>query len=703
MNDTTTTPAGKVESNVDANWWSRLSWPLGALALLCAGATVTLIILNRSAIHSADQVKPIQLVVPIGYGIIGGFLASRRPRNPIGWIFLGIAILGGVQGVSEQYVFRSVHFHHLGLAAWAAWSDDWMRWLIFPGGLLVFFFLLFPDGHYQSRRWRWLGRVTAALMAIGAVLFMDEKTIQLAGMPAIRSPLGAAAIVDMNSPLGLIWFVAVATLLASMVGMIMRSRRSTGELREQLRWLAYATTLTFGGLVLVVTLSSSIFPNISPVWMQAYLVLGFGVAIPASCAIAILRHGLYEIDVVINKTVVYGLLAAFFTAVYVLIVVGLGTAVGSTNNPFLTLLAAALIALAFNPVRDRAKHLADRLVYGERATPYEVLSGFSEQMAGTYALEDILPRMARVLSEGTGGVAVIWLRVGDVLRSVARWPIDDGPSSEIGVSAEDLPAFPGVSQAVPVLHQGDLLGAITLIKPPNDPLRPTEAKLIADVASQAGLVLRNVRLIQELRASRQRLVEAQDLERRKIERNIHDGAQQQLVALAVKANLVEQLMKRDPERALSLVGQVKAELGDALNDLRDLARGIYPPLLADKGLAVALDAQARKSSVAVTVESDGLGRHRQDIEAAIYFCCLEALQNIAKYAEATAATVRLSDDSGNLTFEVTDDGRGFDPLSTGYGTGLQGMADRLDALGGSLEVRSAPGRGTTVFGRVDAT
>jgi signal transduction histidine kinase len=401
---------------------------------------------------------------------------------------------------------------------------------------------------------------------------------------------------------------------------------------------------------------------------------------------------------------------AFISVVYIALVVGIGSTVGSAHNPFLTLVAAAVIAIAFNPVRERARRLADHLVYGERATPYEVLSEFSESMAGTYALDEILPRMARVLAEGSGSRAAIWLRVGDVLRSASIWPTGSeavDPPAELSVSDQTLPAFPEVSKAAPVLHHGELLGAITVTKPPNDPLRSAEAKLIEDLAAQAGLVLRNARLnaelmarLEELRASRQRLVKAQDEERRRIERNIHDGAQQQLVALAVKANLAQSIAKRDPEKVEQMLGQLKDEATDALENLRDLARGIYPPLLADKGLTAALGSQAGKSAVPVSLESGGIERYPEEIEAAVYFCCLEALQNIAKYADASTVMIRLSDGSGTLAFEVTDNGRGFDPASTGYGTGVQGMADRLDALGGSLEVRSTPGQGTTVVGRI---
>jgi len=213
-------------------------------------------------------------------------------------------------------------------------------------------------------------------------------------------------------------------------------------------------------------------------------------------------------------------------------------------------------------------------------------------------------------------------------------------------------------------------------------------------------VLRNVRLIEDLRASRKRLVAAQDEERRRIERNIHDGAQQQLVALSVKLRLAHGVAPKDPARADALLQELETQTQSALEDLRDLARGIYPPLLADEGLVAAIQAQARKSPVPVAVEADGIGRYTQEIESAVYFSCLEALQNVTKYAEASRASVRLHHGGSELRFAVEDDGRGFSPDETSYGTGLQGIADRIDALGGTLEVRSAPGEGTEVAGQI---
>jgi signal transduction histidine kinase len=261
--------------------------------------------------------------------------------------------------------------------------------------------------------------------------------------------------------------------------------------------------------------------------------------------------------------------------------------------------------------------------------------------------------------------------------------------------------------AIEVRHQGELLGALTVTKRAGESLTPVEEKLLADLAAQAGLVLKNVGLsaelmarLEDLRASRQRLVAAQDEERRRLERNLHDGAQQNLVALKVKLGLAEMFAEKDAARAKVTLNELKADADEALATLRDLARGIYPPLLADQGLAAALEAQARKAPIPVAVTAEGVGRYPEDVEAALYFCCLEALQNTAKYAHATTATVRLSASDEELRVIVEDDGRGFDSGSTRKGSGLQNMEDRLDALGGTVEVASTPASGTTITARV---
>jgi signal transduction histidine kinase len=327
-------------------------------------------------------------------------------------------------------------------------------------------------------------------------------------------------------------------------------------------------------------------------------------------------------------------------------------------------------------------------------------SGWIFTIVGAAIGPDVLPRMAQILAEGVGADgARVWLRVGGTLRPDAAWPPRAAKAGAIAIRGDDLPQIPG-EDAVAVRHQGEILGALSVQMPASDPMTPAKERLVRDLAEQAGLVLRNVRLIEDLRASRQRLVAAQDEERRKLERNIHDGAQQQLVALAVKLRLTEGLVDKDPAKVAEMLGQLQSEAGAALEDLGDLARGIYPPLLADQGLTAALTAQARKAAIPVAVEADGVGRLPQDVEAAIYFSCLEALQNVAKYAEASGATVTLYEADGLFTFSVTDDGLGFDPNATGYGTGLQGIADRLAALDGVIDIVSSSGTGTSLRGRI---
>jgi signal transduction histidine kinase len=293
------------------------------------------------------------------------------------------------------------------------------------------------------------------------------------------------------------------------------------------------------------------------------------------------------------------------------------------------------------------------------------------------------------------------------LRPAATYPDGTGGHQSLSMSNGSLPAVSDATRLVEVRHQGELLGALSVNKRRGEALTPIEQKLVDDLAHQAGLVLKNVGLsadlqarLDELRASRQRLVHAQDMERRRLERNLHDGAQQHLVALKVKLGLAEMLVSRDPAKAAVTLEQLKCDADDALETLRDLARGIYPPLLADKGLVVALESQARKATVPVHVNADGVDRYAQDVEATVYFCVLEALQNVQKYATASEVQVRVSASNNMLTFEVADDGTGFDAERTKTGAGLTNMRDRLEALGGSVLVTSEVGAGTRIRGEV---
>ncbi|HXO67293.1 MAG TPA: GAF domain-containing sensor histidine kinase [Candidatus Dormibacteraeota bacterium] len=653
--------------------------------------------------------------VNLATAIAGGLVISRQPKNAIGWMlaFSGLANL--VAGQAQDYsVYANIVQHSTAPGGrFSAWLGSWI-WQ--PGITLMvtFVLLLFPDGRLPTQRWRpvaWLSAATVAVSAVG---------LAVGSIPRSNFAVDSSGVITDSTRLadtqGLSIFAFIMGL-ACLAGLLVRFRRSRGQERQQLKWFAFGGVVFAFGLVLAVTTVLGPGHSQTPDW--AAKVQEFtAVAVPVAIAIAVLKYRLYDIDLVISRTLVYGSLAAFITAVYVGIVVGVGTLVGSRGQPnlVLSIVATAIVAVAFQPVRERLQRIANRLVYGKRATPYEVLSQFSERVAETYAADEALPRMARVLAEGTGAErAMVWLRSGAVLSAAAAWPplpsVNGGSpltlDHTVVVAGQDLPTIDGADRAVAVRHQGELLGALSVTKRAGEPLTPIEDKLLDDLAHQAGLVLKNVGLtaellarLEDLRASRKRLVAAQDEERRRLERNLHDGAQQNLVALKVKLGLAEMFAEKDPARAKATLNEIKADADEALDTLRDLARGIYPPLLADRGLAAALEAQGRKAPIPVEVRADGVQRYPEDVEAALYFCCLEALQNIAKYAHATTATVRLSASDRELIVMVEDNGGGFDIRSTTKGSGLQNMEDRLDALGGTIDVASEPGSGTRITARI---
>ena len=489
------------------------------------------------------------------FATVGALVASRRPGNPIGWLL-------GVTGLCYAVATASLF---IALQPWGERIATWMGSWIWALGLalpVVFVPLLFPDGHLASRRWRpvaWLAGVGIAAFVIGSAF---APGVLPESEPATVNPIGFGgaighAVFGTMRPVGLaIFLLMVPFALASL---IFRYRRAGGTEREQLRWLIFAGVIVGLGILSNGSIGRLVSdPKLATDISNAVVSLA-AAALPIAIGIAILKYRLYDIDVVLNKTVVYGALAAFITLVYVAIVVGIGSLVGQAASPTSRSrsLATALVAIAFQPVRERVQRFANRLVYGQRATPYEVLSEFSERLGGAYAIEDLVPRMARILAEGTGAQRTdVWLVVGDQLRVDASWPEDAAPLDPLG-----LDPFP--EDLIPVRHQGELLGALSLEKRPGESLSATEQKLVEDLAGQAGLVLRNVRLTEELlarladlRASRQRLVAAQDEERRKLERNIHDGAQQQLVALTVKARLAQQLIGRDPAKTTDMLEQI---------------------------------------------------------------------------------------------------------------------------------------------------
>jgi len=653
--------------------------------------------------------------VALVWGITGSLIVSRQPRNSAGWILCIAAGAVAMNSFAFAYTIYAVRISGSTLP-----GQDPVALLgeySFAVAILIpLLILLFPDGRPPSPRWRWATRILLAGFAIAVVSYAltpgPLNNFVEAGI-LYANPFGVAAFADgraLNALIGVGVLLILGASLATVVAVWQRFRRARGEERQQMRWLVAMATSAGAGLLLILLLTpifliASIDPDEGGAGDAAFgtlfalTSLAIFVGIPAAYLIAIFKHGLWDLDVVIKKALV-----AF---VLTLLLVGVGlAAIGIFGQPAvwggnrLGVTIGVIAGLLIWPLVRIARRVARRLVFGRRAAPYEVLSEFAERVGETYSSEDVLPRMAQILAEGTGATgARVWLKIGGELRAEAVWPGNLEGREPLPVTREELPRIDGES-AFEVRDRGELLGALSVAMPASDPMNPSKERLAGDLAAQAGLVLRNVKLIEELRASRQRLVAEQDEERRKLERDIHDGAQQQLVALGIKMRLLGTFVDGDPEKARALVEQLQTETIETLENLRDLARGIYPPLLADQGLPAALEAQSRKIAIPVSVQPDGVGRYPQEVEATVYFCVLEALQNVSKYAEARTVTVGLREGDGQLVFEVHDDGQGFDPARTNHGTGLRGMADRIEAIGGTLEVDSAPGSGTTITGRI---
>ena len=688
-------------------------WATGALAAAITtvfGLDVVLGLTMPASVPS-DFFTPLAAYAPIlpftALGIVAVVVVHAQPRNLVSWLLAGIVLAFPATNLGGYYVEHWLY------------KPDLPSWPLVPLGLssalltgltalpVELLPYYFPDGRLVSRRWRPAVWLTLAATLFGVVGLLDPHVIG-DGHRFVHNPIGVTGISGLLGANGavslLAWFGLGFVGLGSLV---VRYRRAGAEQRQQIKWFGV------GLMVLVLSIAGGIATETTPQWTTpapiAFEILGFG-SLPLCVAVAVLRYRLYDIDIVINRALVYGALAAFITAVYVAIVVGLGSVLGQGSRPNLALsiVATAIVAAAFHPARERLQRIANRLVYGTRATPYEVLAAFSGRVAETYAADDVLARMARVLAEATGAVSAgVWLRAGHELRPAAWFPPSQDGLDTVPITGQLMPALPGAGASVPVRHRGELLGALQVRKRAAEAVTPMEEKLLEDLANQAGVVLKNVGLtadlearLVELQASRQRLVQAQDDERRRLERNLHDGAQQNLVALKVRLGLAKTLARTSPAKAKELLEQLKDETDDTLETLRDLARGIYPPLLAEKGLVTALEAQARKATVPITVEAHGVGRYPQEVEAAAYFCCLEALQNVQKYAGASRAVVRLAGDEAELAFTVEDDGVGFDPATAREGMGLGNIRDRLEALGGKLELRTAEPHGAVITGRL---
>jgi signal transduction histidine kinase len=498
-----------------------------------------------------------------------------------------------------------------------------------------------------------MGVVLSAVSALWPVEY--ARTGLVAGHPfALAGWPAANAFYDVARPVGYLLFQ-----LTWVACVVVRVRQARGDEVRQLRWFLYAATVSAAVMVLGLAVWGSPVPGALTVPLLA-----------VAAGAAMLRYRLYDIDPVLNKSLVFGAMAALVTVGYAAVVTGAGRLVDGYGTLF-SLLATGLVAVAFEPLRRRVQRLADRVVYGRRTTPYEALAQLSAHFAAPGGR--LLDGICATVADAVGARAVmLWAGPADDLRAVSAWPattpLPPGPRT-----LADLPA-------VPVRHDGRFRGALTVTKAPGETLSSGEHRVVGDLAAQAGLVL-------ELRATAQRLVAAGDAARRRLERDLHDGAQQRLVTVAMELGGVVRLAAAaDAEEVAARADDVRRQLLEATAELREMARGLHPAVLTQDGLEAAIGFLADRSPLPVRLTVSVARRLLAEVESTAYFVVSEGLTNAAKHSGAGAVAVRVVLSAAGLDVEVFDDGCG--GAAVRAGSGLEGLADRLGTLDARLTVES---------------
>lgn len=622
----------------------RLAW--GLLGVTVAGALVQAwlrIPHVRQLAEARDPFLtfPIITLACVVAGIVGALIVSRHPSNAVGWLFCVsncIAELGLTAGaVTDHSALRPAPIPG---ASYAAWFES-QTGSNFALSCLVFLLLLFPTGHLPSRRWRpvaWLAGANAVALAVMVAV--------LVGSPADAVP---PRTMDVPPTLALLitvgQLVMFACLLAGVGSVISRRRNATGVVRQQLRVFVLGAGFLAVALVMVVAsdvLAAIGVPRAVP---ETLLYLAYG-ALPVTCGLAMLRYRLYDVDLLLNRTVAFTALAATTTAVYVAVVVLLGAVVGTGLHAGSTasVLLTAAVAVLVQPLRSRMRRLADRLVYGRRASPYEVLAAFSGQVGDAVSVDELPARLAEAATSGLGArSATVRVLLEDGGERSAHWPPGSDPA--------------GADVIVPVLHAGEHVGDICLDLPEGSRPSTEQAELLATVAGQVGLALRNVRLTAELRRrvrsvaaqnealerSRKRLVTAATAERQRFQRRLSAAVLPHLHEVAVGLEQLE-ASGADPAAAARRCDALIEAAGSAIDTLRDIARGLFPPVLAEHGLRAALSA-ARPTTGDVFLDlAPDLPRLAPVTEATAYFCCADLFAAAVQSSESMVCHVALDDD-----------------------------------------------------------
>jgi signal transduction histidine kinase len=660
---------------------------LPALLLLAGAAALAVTV--PVVLSLGPAAKELPWVLGTGAFLVAGTLVWRRlPQHPLAWWF---AVAGGLVAIVQA-------FDGLLLRATTGGPSEGLAWLVLASqttmavGLIAIVHLLglFPDGQAQRPYERRVLRALWVLVACPPLVLVGRPFLLLPSyhqMPDLANPYYVPALAPVGRLAGVGIELLQGLIFVGVVLLGLRYRRAADDARRRIRWLFLPALFTaFVGaadLVAWATFPDGA-PNATAEFALTFLWIPAIISLPVALAVAMLRPKVMDVDRVIRHSLVYGFLWLVIAGAYVGAASALGLAAGRRFPLGLAIALTVAATLVFHPARRRLEVLADRWVFGPRADPAQLVSRLGDTLAATFDLDELLPRMAETLQEG---LALRWARVR----------LDPAETA----AGEGEPAV----LAVPIILGEELVGVVECGPKLSGPFTADDEMVVTTFAHQAALAVHNLRLTTELAAhaaelarSRTRLVRAQEAERRRIERNIHDGVQQDLVALIGHTAHVRSQLHRDPGAGEAALDELQAGLRRVLADLRELAHGIHPSVLTDRGLLEAVENLAARSTVPVSVRADPSlrgARFAEEIEGAGYFTVAEALANMLKHASAHHAEITLARSNGSLQIAVHDDGTGFDQAS-GAGRGLSNLAERVAALGGRLEVTSGAGAGTTV-------
>ncbi len=682
-------PASSHLSTRAAHW---LAWSLWAAAAAQATAGLLLAVLNRLSLEQLFSEYVVDTVTAaLAFATVGTIIATRRPGNAVGWLCCVAGVGSGMVAWTGQYARYTLVTQPGAFPGGAItlWLDSWV-WLPPAAVAAVFLPLLFPDGRLPSSRWRpvvWLAASATVLLtasiALGPAPIPD-------GSPEVRNPFAledAKLLLDVMNVLGIL--LMLASLASALTAQVVRFRRARGEERQQIKWVAYATALLVGAIVTPSVVDPSRAAEDS--LLSGILLSVAYPGLPVAVGVAVLRYRLYDIDLIINRTLVYGALTGCVVGVYVFVVGYLGVIFQAGGSLLISLVATGLVAVLFAPLREWLQRGVNRMMYGERDEPYRVIARLGERLEAALAPDAVLPSIVGTVREA--------LRLPYVAIALPQ----DG-AFEIAAASGEAPVD---TLHLPLSYQGETVGQLLIgLRAPGEDFSSADRRLLEDLAHHAGVAVHGVRVMADLQRSRERLVLAREEERRRIRRDLHDELAPTLAALGLTAAAVGELIYRDPDRATAINAKLESALRATVGEVRRLVYDLRPPALDELGLVEAIRERAalystsnrvsEATGVEVMVEvPEPLAPLPAAVEVAAYRIVQEALTNVVRHACARTCLIQLTSMADELRVEVVDDGVGL-PVSPRSGVGLRSMEERAAELGGSCTVGRVSPTGTRV-------